>query len=169
MLFLEICARYKKIRCHSKQYVWSVPNMDIQPSQSMNSYQEIRLLERGHTPTLRSWKTGFETPRHRPTQVACKKLHPKSRSRAWDTNFRPQHPWNIEVLISTHLTSAAMALNMANMPNRARGVRGNIYNVYVPLLLLPMLCIGSTTITTGNKHAQQFVNVSCLRLTNKYW
>jgi hypothetical protein len=26
MSFSEICARYKKILCHSKRYVWSVPN-----------------------------------------------------------------------------------------------------------------------------------------------
>jgi hypothetical protein len=37
---------------------------------------------------------------------------------------------------------------------KAGGVRRNIYNVYVPLLLPPMLCIGSTTITTGNEHAR---------------
>jgi hypothetical protein len=26
MFFSEICAGYKKIRCHSKRYVWSVPD-----------------------------------------------------------------------------------------------------------------------------------------------
>ncbi len=49
---------------------------------------------------------------------------------------------------------------------RAGGMRGNIYNIYVPLLLPLMLCISGTTIKTGNKQARQFVNVSCLRQTN---
>jgi hypothetical protein len=34
-------------------------------------------------------------------------------------------------------------------------------------LLPPMLCIGSTTITTGNEHARQFVNALCLSIRNK--
>ncbi len=46
-------------------------------------------------------------------------------------------------------------------------MRGNIYNVHVPSLLPPMLCIGSTTITTGNKHARRFVNALCLSIRNK--
>ncbi len=62
-----------------------IPILDIQPPQSMNSYLEVRYKERGHTPTLRSWKTGFKTPRHSPTQVVREKPHPKSRLRAWDT------------------------------------------------------------------------------------
>jgi hypothetical protein len=48
-------------------------------------------------------------------------------------------------------------------------MRGNIYNIYVPLLLLQMLCISSTKIMTGNKQARQFVDVLCLRLTNKHF
>ena len=43
-------------------------------------------------------------------------------------------------------------------------MRGALYDVYVPSLLPPMLCIGSTTITTSNEHARQFVNALCLRL-----
>ncbi len=43
-------------------------------------------------------------------------------------------------------------------------MRRNIYNVYVPLLLPLMLCIDSTTITTGNNQAQRLVNVLCLNL-----
>ncbi len=67
-------------------HTWSaVSHTDIQLPQSMNSYLEVRYKARGHTPTLRSWKTGFKTPRHSLTQVARKKMHPKSRSRAWDT------------------------------------------------------------------------------------
>ncbi len=105
--------------------------LDIPPPQSTNSYREVRYKERGHMPTLRSWKTGFKTLRHSPTQVARKKPHPKSRSRAWDTNFGPQHPWNIEVQISAHLTSAAMALNMADMPNQGHGAWGGTYTMYM--------------------------------------
>ncbi len=105
--------------------------VDIPPPQSTNSYQEVRYKERGHMLTLQSWKTGFKTPRHIPTQVACKKPHPKCRSRAWDTNFGPQHPWNIKVQISTHLTSAAMALNMADMPNQGHGAWRGTYTTYM--------------------------------------
>jgi hypothetical protein len=116
--------------CHN-QHGTSRSYLDIQPPQSTNSYREVRYTKRGHTPSLQSWKTGFKTPRHSPTQVACEKPHPKSRSRAWDTNFGPKHPWNIKVLISTHLTSAAMALNMADMPNQGHGTWGGTYTTYM--------------------------------------
>jgi hypothetical protein len=48
-------------------------------------------------------------------------------------------------------------------------MRGNIYNVYVPSLSPPMLCIGSATIMTGNEHAQRFVDALCLSIRNKHY
>ena len=48
-----------------------------------------------------------------------------------------------------------MARNMADKPKQGHGgMRGDIYNVYVPALLLLILWISSTTITTGDKKAQ---------------
>jgi hypothetical protein len=46
-------------------------------------------------------------------------------------------------------------------------MRGTIYDVYVPLSLPLMLCIGCTTITTGKHQACEFADMSCLRITKK--
>jgi hypothetical protein len=49
---------------------------------------------------------------------------------------------------------------------KTEGMTGSMHKVYLPLLLLLILWIGSTTITTGNKKAHRFAKVSRLRLTN---
>jgi hypothetical protein len=40
--------------------------------------------------------------------------------------------------------------------------------VYVPSLLLLMLCINGTTIVIGKHRARRFAGASCLRLANKH-
>ena len=66
---------------------------------------------------------------------------------------------------SSHLRSVAEATNMAGMANRAcRSQWGTIYDVHVPLLSPPMLCIGGMTVTTGEHHGRRFVDASCLRV-----
>jgi hypothetical protein len=49
---------------------------------------------------------------------------------------------------------------LSEMGDRIGTPRGDIYNVYVRWLLLPVLCIGGTTITSGYDPVRRFVDSS---------
>jgi hypothetical protein len=114
-------------------------------------------------------QVGIRCPRPVPTQVKCKSPGIRRWGIARDMTLTLQIHQKSQLLINSHQTSAAAAPNMAGRANQAyRPWGGTIYNVYVPLLFPLMLCIGSTTITTGKHQARRFVHASCLRLANKH-
>ena len=113
---------------------------------------------------------GISSPRTVPTQVKCKTLHQKRQGVvAWDaycicdSKRTPKSQlWN-----SSHPRPVTEAPNMAVMAIRAYRPCGRPQvcnpNVYSSSPLI--LCIGGTTIMTGNNQAWRVVDAPCLRLT----
>ncbi len=70
-------------------------------------------------------------PKTFPTQVKCKNSGGKRWGGAWDATMPLPKPLKSWLWISSHWTSAAMALNMANMPNQGHQAWGGTYTMYI--------------------------------------
>ncbi len=76
--------------------------------------------------------------------------------------------WFVWSLIRPHFQSDHnMPAHCQHGNPSACAVRGDIYDVYVPLLLPPMLCIGCKAIATGDHWARQFVDALWPKLLSK--
>jgi hypothetical protein len=73
----------------------------------------------------------------------------------------PQNTKNRDYEFIVTVSQLFEALNMADVPIQV--MKGDIYNVYVPSLLLLMLCIIGRAVASSNHRARLFFDALCPR------